>query len=291
MQYHIHHRTHYTYEESVSYSHHLMKLKPLTCITQQLNSFRLVVTPQPDNSYTLVDYFKNNTAYVCITNPHRELIIDAYSEISLSKLPTPNLDFSPLWEGVASQLSNPCSDQDLRASEFSFASSHCPKNPEFADYALESFKPGTPILHATDHLTKRIYNDFKFDKTASNVNTPVSKTFKQRAGVCQDFAHLQIAMLRSLGLAAIYVSGYLRTEPPPGSPRLIGADASHAWVSVYVPQFGWIEFDATNNVIPTTNHIKIAQGRDYDDICPIRGTFYGGGTQRLKVGVTVTPMS
>ena len=152
-----------------------------------------------------------------------------------------------------------------------------------------TFSTNRPILAGAVELTSRIHSDFAYDTQATTVTTSTEEAFGIRRGVCQDFAHLQISCLRSLGLPARYVSGYIRTDPPPGQPRLIGADASHAWIGIFVPQLGWTDFDATNNVIPSTNHIRVAHGRDYNDICPIRGTVYGGGAQTLEIGVTVTP--
>ena len=160
-----------------------------------------------------------------------------------------------------------------------------------AAYAKESFPAGRPILQATADLTRRIYEDFEYRPQSTDVNTQVAEVFGKRVGVCQDFAHLQIACLRSLGLAARYVSGYLRTIPPPGKPRLVGADASHAWLGVYcggdVP---WIDFDPTNNMIPDTDHVAVAYGRDYGDVCPVQGVFVGGGDHTLSVSVDVAPM-
>ncbi|MBK1834559.1 transglutaminase family protein [Roseibacillus ishigakijimensis] len=284
MTYTIHHRTTYRYEAKVSYSHHLARLR------SHLGQTRLLISPTPDTLNNYLDYFGNATTYFSITTPHQELTIDAHSTISLPEsVPTPQLDLSPPWEKVRDTLAHSTLPQDLSAAEFTFSSGISRTSPALLDYALPSFQPGTPILTAARDLTRRIYDDFQFDNSATTVSTPVHDVLEKKAGVCQDFAHLQISCLRSLGLSACYVSGYLRTNPPPGKPRLIGADASHAWVSVYVPQLGWTEFDATNNVIPTTNHIPIARGRDYLDISPVRGTVFGGGRQKLSIGVTVIP--
>ena len=289
MRYTIHHRTVYRYEDKVSYSHHLARLTPLESPIQNHISSRIVVTPTPDILRSHRDYYDNSTSFFSLASPHQELIIDSYSEVKVISLPGATLDLSPPWEIVRDQIRRSTLLPDLAASEFCFASPLCPILPELAEYALASFRPGTPILQATNDLTQRIHKDFAFDNSATTVTTPVSETFAKKAGVCQDFAHLQISCLRSLGLPARYVSGYIRTDPPPGQPRLIGADASHAWIGIFVPQLGWTDFDATNNVIPSTNHIRVAHGRDYNDICPIRGTVYGGGAQTLEIGVTVTP--
>lgn len=290
MHYRIHHRTVYRYEEKVSYSHHLARLTPLETPFQNRIDSRIQVDPAPDIVTSHRDGYGNPTTFFSLAFPHEQLAIDSHSEVILTERPDPLLDLSPAWETVRDSLPVSTAPADLAAAEFAFASPLCPVNAELARYARQSFPPGCPILEATTDLTHRIHAEFNFDNSATTVTTPVMDVFRKRAGVCQDFAHLQIACLRSLGLAARYVSGYLRTDPPPGKPRLIGADASHAWISVFVPELGWTDFDATNDVIPTLNHIRIAYGRDYHDICPIRGTVYGGGSQRLEIGVTVTPL-
>ncbi|MEM0895468.1 MAG: transglutaminase family protein [Verrucomicrobiota bacterium] len=286
MKYDIHHRTTYNYEENVSYSHHLARLRA------PHGSSRFLIAPNPDNISHYRDYFGNPTTYFTLTTPHKSLVIDAYTTISLEEngAASAQLDLSQPWELVRDTLRNSTAPGDLAAAEFTFPSPLCPVSAALAAYAETSFAPGKPILEATKDLTQRIFRDFEFDPKATTVSTPVHEVLEKRAGVCQDFAHLQTACLRSLGLAVRYISGYLRTDPPPGKPRLIGADASHAWVSIYVPHLGWTDFDATNNVIPSLNHVPIAKGRDYLDISPVRGTVYGGGRQQLEIGVTVTPM-
>jgi transglutaminase-like putative cysteine protease len=263
---------------------------PLDTATQNYISSHLVVSPSPDILNFHLDSFQNNTAFFSVTHPHRDLIIDSHAKVIISERLSPSLDLSPPWEAVRDQLRSSLLSSDLAAVEFSFPSPLGPIHPALAEYARKSFRPGAPILGAAFDLTHRIHRDFRFDNTATTVSTPVIETFEKRAGVCQDFAHLQIACLRSLGLSARYVSGYLRTDAPPGKPRLIGADASHAWTALYVPEIGWTDFDATNDVLPNSHHITIATGRDYHDICPIRGTVYGGGAQTLEIGVTVTPL-
>jgi transglutaminase-like putative cysteine protease len=178
----------------------------------------------------------------------------------------------------------------LEACQFVFGSTLVKLEPWQADYAAPSFTPGRPLLGAVSNLTRRIHDDFTFDATATTTGTPLSEVFALHRGVCQDFAHLEIACLRSMGLAARYVSGYLRTVPPPGRPRLIGADASHAWLSVYCPGSGWVDFDPTNNQIPSTEHITLAWGRDFDDVSPIKGVILGGGRHSLSVAVDVVSL-
>ncbi len=288
MRYKIHHQTIYEYESLVSYSQHVARLRPSLSPHQSQGSFELKVSPSPESLSHSIDYFGNACSYFGLTTPHRELKIDSYSEVEVKESSSIDLDLSMPWEMVRDILRTSQLAPDLSASEFSFASPLCPILPELADYARQSFAKEVPILQASKDLTSRIFKDFKFDPKVTTVATPVSEVFAKRAGVCQDFSHLQISCLRSLGLAVAYVSGYIRTLPPPGEERLIGADASHAWVSVYAPQIGWQGFDATNNVHPGKDHIFVARGRDYLDVSPVRGTVFGGGAQTLNIGVTVS---
>jgi transglutaminase-like putative cysteine protease len=192
---------------------------------------------------------------------------------------------SPAWEDAGKGLRYDYSIEALDAYQFTFESPRIRLRPDFAAYGLLSFTPGRPIREALLDLTARIHRDFQFDSKVTNVRTSTEEVFLKRRGVCQDFAHFQIACLRSLGLPARYVSGYLRTYPPPGKPRLVGADASHAWVSAWCPGSGWLDLDPTNNLVPTTGHVTIGWGRDYGDVSPLRGLILGGGAHALTVGV------
>jgi transglutaminase-like putative cysteine protease len=178
----------------------------------------------------------------------------------------------------------------LAACEFAYDSSRIIRSPDLAAFAAESFPPGRPIIEAVANLTERVNHDFEYDPRSTTVTTPVSEVLRLRKGVCQDFAHLQIAALRSLGLAARYVSGYLRTYPPEGQPRLVGVDASHAWLAVYCGPQGWIDVDPTNNLFPDLEHLTVAWGRDYSDVCPLKGVYLGGGHHTLAVSVNVEPL-
>ncbi|MGE9266567.1 MAG: transglutaminase family protein [Verrucomicrobiales bacterium] len=289
MRYTIHHQTIYHYEEKVSYSHHLARLSPAATPRQSPLSARLQVSPTPDILSQHRDHFGNQTSFFSLTTPHRELRIDSYCEIEVDQRAAELPELSPPWEELANGLAQGTGPAELEARQFTYPSPLCPTSAELAAYARRSFGKGVPLIEAARDLNERIFDDFSFDNSATTVSTPVSEVFAKRAGVCQDFAHLQLSCLRSLGLPARYVSGYLRTDPPPGKPRLIGADASHAWIELFLPGSGWLGFDATNNVIPAGHHIIVARGRDYQDISPIRGTVYGGGAQRLEIGVTVTP--
>jgi transglutaminase-like putative cysteine protease len=201
----------------------------------------------------------------------------------------PSFSESRPWEAVVESLVTDHSDAGLDAYQFVFDSQRVAASRELADYAATSFPEGRPLLEAVLDLTRNIHQDFRFDTKATEVSTPLQEFFQKRRGVCQDFAHLQIACLRSLGLAARYMSGYLRTMPPAGQPRLVGADASHAWCSIWNPGAGWVDFDPTNNCVPTDGHITVAWGRDYSDVSPIHGVLLGGAKHTLDVGVDVTP--
>jgi transglutaminase-like putative cysteine protease len=178
----------------------------------------------------------------------------------------------------------------MESNQFLFDSPHVQCSTSLRELAEQSFSPGRSWFEALLHLTGRIYREFRYDKAATTVSTPLDDVLRHRSGVCQDFAHLEIGCLRSLGLAARYVSGYLVTKPPPGRPRLVGADASHAWLSAYSPDLGWIDVDPTNNQLPTTEHITLAWGRDYGDVAPIKGVFIGGGQHGMSVSVDVEPL-
>ena len=179
----------------------------------------------------------------------------------------------------------------LAAAQFTFDSLYVPRNAELADYAAPSFAPHRPLLDAVMDLTGRIHKDFRYDAKATTLATPLTDVLKQRRGVCQDFAHLALGCLRSLGLAARYVSGYLQTRVPAGRERLVGADASHAWFAVFCPTVGWVDFDPTNNLIPSEQHLTIAWGRDYDDISPVKGVILGGGSHTMSIAVDVAAVA
>jgi transglutaminase-like putative cysteine protease len=237
-----------------------------------------------------IDCFGNRERFFSIQTPHTELVIEAQSKVRVgARKPWP--DRTPPWEDVCSVIPRDLSREGLEAYEFVFESPRIRTNRDFAGYASESFTPRRPLAEALLDLTARIHADFRFDSKATNVRTSPEEVFKKRRGVCQDFAQFQIACLRSLHLPARYVSGYLRTLPPPGRPRLVGADASHAWVSVYCPEAGWLDVDPTNNVVPSDGHVTLAWGRDYGDISPVRGMILGGRDHTLQVGVDMEPLS
>lgn len=285
MLYHITHRTIYDYGDVVPECFNIVRLNPRSIFDQVCVEHRLDVIPEPQEMDQRLDFFGNAVEQFAIHVPHESLEVVATNQIKVTARDVPELERTPAWEDVASlDLKS-----DLLAAHFRRNSHHiCPDN-SIREYALVSFTRGRPIAAAARDLTRRIFEDFEFDPEATTVSTPVEEVFRKRAGVCQDFAHFQIACFRSLNLPARYVSGYLRTIPPPGKPRLVGADASHAWVSLYCAEFGWLDFDPTNNRIPETDHVTIGWGRDYADICPIQGVFTGGGQTVMKIAVDVVP--
>ena len=291
MIYNVSHRTTYRYTYPVSVGEHVACLKPRSFFQNRLVQNSLTIHPKPTALNERVDYFGNTLSFFTVEEPHKELVVEARSRIEIDRKPIPAAAVSLPWEESAKPLAADLSEEGLAAYQFQFPSPRIRLNQEFAVYALESFTPRRPMLDALTELTARIHADFRFDSKATNVRTPAEEVFKKRHGVCQDFTHVQIACLRSINLAARYVSGYLRTYPPPGKPRLIGADASHAWVSAYSRDLGWLDMDPTNNVAPTDGHVTLAWGRDYGDVSPLRGLILGGGGNTLKVEVDIEPVT
>ena len=290
MIYRIFHRTTYEYKHPVSVGTHVACLKPRALPHHQLAHSELRIKPRPATRTERVDFFGNRLCFFTIQEPHRELVVEARSEVIMDGNGTPWPQLALPWEEAVKVVPNDHSPAGLEAYQFGFESPRIRVRPEFASYALQSFTPRRPMPEALLDLTARIHKDFRFDSKATSVRTPIEEVFKKRRGVCQDFAHLQIACLRSLNLAARYVSGYLRTYPPPGQPRLVGADASHAWVSAYCPGIGWLDVDPTNNLVPSNGHVTLAWGRDYSDVSPLRGLILGGGAHKLHVGVDMEPL-
>ena len=290
MIYKIVHRTTYKYKHPVSLGTHVACLKPRALPHHQLAHSELRIQPRPATRTERVDFFGNRLCFFTIQEPHRELVVEARSEVIMDGNGTPWPQLPLPWEEAVKVVPNDHSPAGLEAYQFGFESPRIRVRPEFASYALQSFTPRRPMPEALLDLTARIHKDFRFDSKATSVRTPIEEVFKKRRGVCQDFAHLQIACLRSLNLAARYVSGYLRTYPPPGQPRLVGADASHAWVSAYCPEIGWLDVDPTNNIVPSNGHVTLAWGRDYGDVSPLRGLILGGGAHKLQVGVDMEPL-
>jgi transglutaminase-like putative cysteine protease len=287
MNYHIIHRTLYEYTAPVSVSHHVARLEPLATATQSRESFSLQIFPAPALRKARTDYFGNQLCFFAIQEIHSRLEIITSSRVSVrAEKPARNESAAP-WESVAEMFRDPVSPEVVEPYQFVFDSPQVRASLALYDYARESFAEGTPLIAGARSLTQRIFKDFKFDPKATTVATPLEEVWETRRGVCQDFAHLGIACLRSLGLPARYVSGYLRTCSPEGTPRLVGADASHAWFAIFSPGNGWVDFDPTNNVQPAGEHITVAYGRDFGDVSPVAGILTGGGRHIVKVAVDV----
>lgn len=291
MKYRVTHNTTYEYGETIPFCHNLAYLTPRSDNGQTCSHHRLSVQPIPSSTRRRTDYFGNQVAMFAVTVGHPRLSVTASSTVEVEREVPTDLESSPKWEALRDALPGDTRREGLLAYQFCFASPQVPLWRALAEYAAESFVGGQTMLGALSDLTTRIHNDFTYDPAATTISTPVKEVFESRRGVCQDLAHVQIACLRSLGLAARYVSGYVRTVPPPGQPRLIGADASHAWLSAYCGPLGWLDVDPTNNVFASSDHITVAWGRDYSDVCPISGMFIGRGDHQMRVGVDVQPMS
>lgn len=274
----------------MSVSHHVVRLTPRNLPKQKCRASQVSIVPTPPGTSAHFDYFGNTLTSFTLQEPHERLVVEAASDLEVNAFESPDFSGSPPWETVRRVLAGDPTNEILNAYQFVFDSQRVASGPALAAYARESFPEGRPLLAAVLDLTRRIHQDFRFDKKATEVSTPVQTFFEKRRGVCQDFAHLQIGCMRSLGLPARYVSGYLRTMPPPGRPRLIGADASHAWCSAWCPGTGWVDFDPTNNCVPSDGHITVAWGRDYSDVSPIYGVLLGGARHKLQVEVDVMPL-
>jgi len=283
----ITHTTTYDYQSAVTVGHHLLRLAPRRLARQSRLAYAVSLEPAAACVSNHTDYFGNEVAFAIIEGAHRRLRVTARSRVAVGAAFIPEAAETPSWETVRSLCRRDLSAPALEASEFTFASPLVPVDAPFADYAKESFPAGRAVLDAVLDLTGRIHRDFKFDATATSIAAPLAQVLEERRGVCQDFAHLQIACLRALGLPARYVSGYLETMPPPGQPKLTGADASHAWVGFFCPGLGWIDVDPTNNLLPSMRHITLGWGRDYGDVSPIRGVLVGGDEHTLGVAVDV----
>jgi transglutaminase-like putative cysteine protease len=289
MRYAVTHITRYEYAEPVLLCQNLAHLTVRPTPRQRCLRSEFTVRPAPAVSTQQRDYFGNAAGFFSVQEPHRELVVAARHDVEVLPYEPPAAEETPPWEQVRDALRHDRTASGLDAYQFVFDSPYVRPGAESRDYARASFIPGRPLLEAALDLNRRIHAEFTYDQRATTVATPLREVFSKRRGVCQDFAHLAIACLRSLGLAARYVSGYLATGGPSGKLRPIGADASHAWVSLYCPGDGWVDFDPTNDVIPGAGHITLAWGRDFDDVSPVKGVILGGGEHVVRVGVDVVP--
>ncbi len=289
MKYRIEHKTTYKYSKDVSLTQNHARLTPLNLHNQTCLHTQLIVTPTPDYAVKVRDRFANIVTVFEVPTQHKVMEVTAISEVEVIAAQANDLFAKNIsWESVREELANPFDNDYLDALPYVISTSLTTANQQMVDYALTSFTPNRPIIEACEELMGKIYQDFAFDSQFSTINTPLVDVFKHKKGVCQDFAHLAIACLRGLGLAARYVSGYIETLPPPGQEKLVGADASHAWVSLFVPTIGWLDFDPTNNIQPQEQHVVLAVGRDFSDVTPLKGVMFGGGSQRLSVAVDMT---
>lgn len=287
MKYRITHHTGYKYSVPASLSQNELFLTPRQTSTQEVSESRLQIDPVPQYLHKRIDYFGNTVLVFMVQHPHSELAVSMTSVVETRRPETPEAATTLPWEKVVEQLRRHKEPAVLDAYQYTFESPLVTLGANPLNYAEPSFQPGTPVLAGGIDLVQRIYADFTYDKAASNVDTTVEQALDIRKGVCQDFAHVAISCLRTVGLAARYVSGYLETMPPPGKPKLVGSDASHAWVSLFVPGFGWIDLDPTNNQLANETYITVAWGRDYGDVAPVKGVVMGGGVHELSVSVDV----
>ncbi|MEJ5991727.1 transglutaminase family protein [Ramlibacter sp. PS3R-8] len=288
---HVLHETSYRYAPAVRTAQHMVHLKPSSNARQQLLNHRLVIDPEPARHKETIDIYGNTRTFFSLQFSHESLRVTAESLVSTT--PAPEVTTSLPWEDVVERIRYHRGTHYDPASEFAFASPYVPRDKAFVDYALPSFPAGRPLAEAARELMHRIHADFEYETSATDVNTPALEALELRKGVCQDLAHVMLGCLRSLGLPARYVSGYLLTEPAPGQRRLVGSDASHAWAAVYLPTPGqpgeWLDLDPTNDRPAGEDYVTLAIGRDYSDVSPMRGVIHGGANHRLRVAVTVTP--
>lgn len=293
MKLQITHETCYDYQPAVETAQHMAFLQPLNTSHQQLLSHSLHISPTPAQTRQTLDVFGNVRSFFSLQSPHTALKVEATSVVRTSTSPLPASSIS--WEQTRALFRYQSGNRFDAATEFVFASPFVPRHPEFAAYARPSFAPGVSVLAAAQDLMRRIFTDFTYESQSTEINTPALEALAQRKGVCQDFAHIMIACLRAMGIPARYVSGYLLTQPAPGTVKLKGSDASHAWGAVYVPDLPagerWCDLDPTNNRAgwhsPGEDYVTLATGRDFSDVSPIRGVIHGGASHTLFVGVTV----
>jgi transglutaminase-like putative cysteine protease len=290
MRYRVKHITEYRYNAPVTLCYNMAHLLPRDTLNQRCVNRRIDISPKPIYQHEGRDYFGNQTYYFSIQEPHKTLKITVISHFDNEPpLYLQQLNSYQLTCGELRQMLNTAATTEMRMlKEYTLDSSQIKRSKKLAEYAADTFTDEKPLLQATTEFMQKVFTEFTFDPAATNVATPTEQVLKERRGVCQDFAHVSIGCLRSMGLPARYMSGYLETLPPPGKVKLVGADASHAWYAVYMPNLGWVEFDPTNNVLPNEQHIVTAWGRDYADIAPLQGVIFDGGdSQSLSVSVDV----
>ena len=286
MKYKITHTTVYQYADKVSLSQNQARLMPANLAQQTCLESELRISPVPSFQYSYLDSFNNLVTHFDITVQHQVLSVTSTHVVEIAQRPQLELVYIDMhWEAVHSSVHQPLNKAGLDIYYHSLPTTYTHSTPEIVAYTQASFSPGRDMLTACKCLMERIFTDFEFDSQATTVNATAPDIFALKKGVCQDFVHVALACLRSIGLACQYVSGYIETIPPEGAEKLVGADATHAWYAVFLPSHGWIEFDPTNNVLPNNQHIRLATGRDYLDVAPLKGLIYGGGEHQLDVSV------
>jgi transglutaminase-like putative cysteine protease len=287
MLYRVTHSTTYHYAQPVAICHNEVRLTPRATAAQTPQRTQLLLEPAPSTLAAEADYFGNTVTFLTVQEPHERLTITAMSDVDVVATSPPDPTATPAWEAVRDLVRTDRRPESFDAYELVFESPHVRLDDAVAAYAAPSFRIGRPVLEATLDLAHRIYTEFTYEPTVTSVSTPVAAVLAGRRGVCQDFAHLALACLRSHGVPARYVSGYLETTPPAGQNRLVGADASHAWIAVFCGERGWVDVDPTNDVIPSGRHVTLAWGRDYGDVAPVKGVILGGGAHTVEVAVDV----
>lgn len=290
MKYRVTHETVYRYAIPILRCYNIVHLMPRDTPRQSVLSSRIEVDPTPALFQRKTDFFGNTVGFFTLESGTQEIRVKAVDEVEVQPAPFYEPANSPPWEDVRDRFKHNRSKELLDAYQYVFPSPYVPVLPELREFGEVSFWPGRPIIEAALDLTARVFNEFRFDNSRTTVSTPVQQVLRDRVGVCQDFTHLQIGAIRSLGLPARYVSGYILNRPPEGQEKMRGADASHAWLSIYEPGFGWIDLDPTNNKVPSEEHVIVAVGRDFDDVSPIKGITFGGGSHAVDVEVDVRPV-
>ncbi len=290
MKYEITHSTRYAYSEPVMVGHNRLCLRPCDTAHQRVEAWQLEIEPAPERVHEFADRDGNHLATFDLRVAHDALSITSRCRVEVTAPAWPAPAATPAWEAASVWAEGAASLADPDIAPFAFASPFVAPDAEVGDYVRQSLPPGRPLLEGVVDLLARLKGDFAYDPHATEVSTHPRDAFRARRGVCQDFAHIVCAGLRALGLPARYVSGYLETRPPPGRPKLRGADASHAWVAVWCPGWGWIDLDPTNNLLGSASHITVAWGRDYGDVSPVAGVARGGGAHVLSVSVDVWPL-
>ncbi|MCD8534089.1 MAG: transglutaminase family protein [Verrucomicrobia bacterium] len=291
VSYTVHHRTVYHYQFPVSLSLHSAHLQPQDSLNQQCRDFQLKIFPIPEHIDVRQDFFGNSTHYFSVEKKHDCLVVDAHSrvEVQAPVLPDPSTVASCAQVIEYLSYAAPDNAETVDIQQYLFPSESIAYSPSAKLFASPYFRDDANFLVACCRLALDIFEEFEFDPTATSVSTPLEKVLEMKKGVCQDFAHLMIACIRACNLPARYVSGYILTSPPDGQERLIGADATHAWVSVFLPKFGWVDIDPTNAQICGTDYVTVATGRDFHDVSPIKGRSSGGGEQKISIAVTMSP--